>query len=161
MFYKIDDYLGVDTGVSPPTIMVPKDGFNLVVHDSGPQPVNPTGDVTAVDLSDALRKGIGDAASLLSSKVAKADMDRVIELVTLARAKFSDLGGTQRLLAVTANTPGDYSLSVDNTWLNVAVRARRPVSLSFRYYKYTGKDRPEWSGNHLDRTNAASTVDSL
>lgn len=149
MFYQIDDYFGVDVRGTPPSIMVPLNDFNLIVHDFGPNAFrSPPDGLTILDITDDL-KATANAAQKLSRVLGgAADLKNINDRLAQAKIKAPNLGGSRRLVAITSKLKRDFTLTVGSQTFVVAVRGPRKFNVSFWVFTYTGeKDVPGyWPG---------------
>jgi Matrixin len=145
-FSEILPLFGVDAAKG--FMMVPAGGFNLIYHflGKGASFADSLGGLSIKDVTDEFRKA-PDVSTI--SKNPKqplfVDKDDMTAFFHAALQGLSD--PSQRLLAVTANTPGVHTVTVKasrrSESLTVWALSKRPTTtFSFRYVKYIGQWPP-------------------
>ncbi len=163
MFYQLDDYCGVDTGGGgqPPSIMVPVNDYNLIVHDGNPDPDalkwKYGGPARAEDITKQMTKNVTAAHQYIANFVGSPPVF-ARSMVLLSAASTMQLGKQKRVIAITSSQAGDFELSVAGSPLQVYARNHLTKTLAFWIYQYTGTTmQKEWAalGGALD-SNAYS-----
>jgi hypothetical protein len=151
-FSEILPLFGVDAKRA--SMMVPVGGFNLIFHSLGKDvnfAVNAGKNVAnsrlpIKDITDQFRKS-PDISKIFnhptsSMFVDKADMTAFMQ----AAARSLTTDPSQRLLAISANTIGLYTVTLKTAsrqeTLTVRGLKERPTKISFRYVKYSGSSPP-------------------
>jgi hypothetical protein len=145
-FSEILPLFGVDAAKG--FMMVPVGGFNLIYHSlgKGASLDDSPGGLSIKDVTDEFRKA-PDVSTISKNPKQPLFVDKEDTTAFLHAALQGLSDSSQRLLAVTANTPGVHTVTVKasrrSESLTVWALDRKPTTtFSFRYVKYTGQWPP-------------------
>lgn len=165
-FSKVGKELGVDDELPTPWMMVPLNGFNLVLLRDGkgliPVPENKLL-INVLDISDF--KSLAGRNSI-SELEARGGSSREI-LHVLWTLVMNLLDPSVRLLLVKGENAGDTIIKakdgrgVEKARLNVSVKSRRTVKVAFNFVKHTDASGKEVNHTSKDPSLAGQWIDGM